>query len=256
MEPATEALYQHFQTDPRFQTVHYREPFNFGKACNLGARHANGEFLLFLNNDTEILHADWLDRMMQWFELPATGVVGAKLLYPDGSIQHAGVIVGMGGLAAHVFNRLEEHTSTIFGSDDWFRNYAAVTGACMLVRKDLFDQAGGFDEKFQLNWSDVDPCLKIRKAGHRIVYTPLARLIHHEAASHQKRIPRSDFVRAGEKWLAAINAGDRYFNPNLSYGHAIPHLLLDRSHTSRMMYRDLMARLPQKEIIRIPDDLK
>lgn len=255
VEAATESLYSKYLKHPNFQVVRYREEFNFSRACNLGAQHARGDLLLFLNNDTEILHSDWLERMAQWFEAPGIGVVGAKLLYPTGKIQHAGVVAGMGGLAAHVFAHCDENISSIFGSDGWYRNMAAVTGACLLISREAYTNLHGFDEGFRLNWSDVDLCLRAWQAGYRIVYTPEARLIHHESATHGRKIPRADFEKAAREWRPWLTQGDRFFNPNLSYGHATPRFRLHANETAININLDLMARLPHKDLILIPDDL-
>lgn len=254
-QPEAWSLYERYEKEHRFRVIRYEGDFNFGKACNTGAHSAEGSLLLFLNNDTEILDADWLERMAQCFEIPEVGVVGARLLYPEGSIQHAGVIVGMGGLAAHVFSNRNENITTIFGSDGWYRNYSAVTAACMMVSRSVFEQQKGFDEEFRLNWSDVDLCLRIRGAGYRIVYTPLARLIHHESMTHRRRIPRSDFLRAAEKWLTILRDGDPYFNPNLSYRELSPYFKLKEAQTGPAILKEVLARLPEKEIIVLPDDL-
>lgn len=254
-EPATEKLYSKYSGRPNFRVVRYEEEFNFSRACNFGAQHAQGGLLLFLNNDTEILHSDWLERMAQWFEISEIGIVGAKLLYPDGKIQHAGVILGMGGLAAHVFAGCDENISSIFGSDGWYRNMTAVTGACMMISREAFTALKGFDEGFRLNWSDVDLCLRAWQAGFRIIYTPEARLLHHESATHGRKIPRADFEKSSREWHSWLAQGDRFFNPNLSYGHATPRFRLASNETAMGINLDLMARLPQKDMILIPDDL-
>jgi GT2 family glycosyltransferase len=254
-DPATESLYSRYSERPNFRVIRYEEEFNFSRACNFGARHALGDLLLFLNNDTEILHGDWLERMAQWFEISGIGIVGAKLLYPDGKIQHAGVIFGMGGIAAHVFAGCDENISSIFGSDGWYRNMAAVTGACMMISREAFTTLHGFDEGFRLNWSDVDLCLRAWQSGYRILYTPEARLLHHESATHGRRIPRADFERSSREWHSWLMQGDRFFNPNLSYGHATPRFRLYPNETSMEINLNLMARLPQKDMIAIPDDL-
>jgi GT2 family glycosyltransferase len=235
---------------------HLQGKFNFGKACNRGASLASGDLLLFLNNDTEALDRDWLLRMVQWFEIEEIGVVGGKLLYPDGRIQHAGVIVGMGGLASHVFLLSEEGEPTIFGSTEWYRNYSAVTAACLMVRRRTFEAVHGFDEEFVVNYSDVDLCLRIRDSGLRIVYTPDARLLHHESYSHRRKIPRGDFERAGKLWMARGDLhGDPYFNPCLSYMNPHPDYRRMDSDNPEDLTTRLMRRLPRRAILSLPDDI-
>jgi GT2 family glycosyltransferase len=252
----TYELYTEYESRPNFRIVQYAAPFNFGKACNFGAQHATGELMLFLNNDTEIISPHWLTVMAQWFERPGIGIVGAKLLYPNRTLQHAGVIVGMGGLASHVFGGRAENQSTIFGPDGWYRNFLAVTGACMLISATAFEDAGGFDEGYILNYSDVQLCLRVCELGYRIVYTPHARLIHHESISHGRRIPRSDFERAYLHWQHWIQTGDPYFNCHLTYRNTTPQFKIDLERdTAAATGQSLMKRLPQKELILLPDDL-
>jgi GT2 family glycosyltransferase len=254
--PGIMAYYRSLEDERGVIVEHMDGEFNFGKTCNRGAARASGDLLLFLNNDTEALHPDWLLRMIQWFEIDGIGVVGAKLLYPDGRIQHAGVIVGMGGLASHVFLHSEEGQRGIFGSPEWYRDYSAVTGACMMVRREAFEFVGGFDEEFVVNYSDVDLCLRIRNSGWRIVYTPDARLLHHESYSHQRRIPRRDFERASELWSAnGYLQGDPYFNSSLSYMNPRPDYRRMESDNPSDLNKRLMRRLPRKVTLTLPDDV-
>jgi GT2 family glycosyltransferase len=257
LEPETRDLYTRYASDPRFTTVAFDGPFNFGAACNLGARATTGELILFLNNDTEVLEPGWLEAMAKWFALDGIGAVGAKLLYPDGRIQHAGVVVGMGGLASHLFQGAREGTHSIFGTPEQVRNVSAVTGACMLVSRRAFEDVGAFDESFELNYSDVDLCLRLRHAGWRIVYEPQARLLHHESRSHLRHIPRRDFELASELWTARGDLdGDPYFNPNLSYMSSLPIFNRGPHDHPRPLNRRLMRRLPRKEILTLPDDVR
>jgi len=254
-EEETFALYRQYENQPNFRVINYTEPFNFSKACNQGATAANGDLFLFLNNDTEIIKADWLARMVQWFNIDEVGIVGAKLLYPSGSIQHAGVVLGIGGLASHLFPQEAENTVTIFGNDEWYRNFLAVTGACLLISRSAFNKVNGFDEGFQLNYSDVELCLQVYDAGYRIVYTPDARLIHHESVTHRRRIPRADFERADIYWEKWLQQGDPYFNCNLSVLTTSPTFRRGTHDKPSLANRNLMARLPHKEVIVLPDDL-
>jgi GT2 family glycosyltransferase len=258
-EPATTALYARYAAELRFSVVHYTGLFNFSRACNFGAQHAaHDDLLLFLNNDTQVLAADWLARMTQWFERKDVGIVGAKLLYPDGKIQHGGVIVGLSGMASHAFQLCEECVTTHFGSDDWYRNYLAVTGACLLIDRRLFEQIGGFDESYQLIYSDVELCLRAVAAGYRVVYTPDARLIHHESLTHKRRVPRADFLRANEHFKAWIERGDPYYNPNLNHIGTLPNFSADYNERASALNAALMAKLQAlsgREYVIMPDDL-
>jgi GT2 family glycosyltransferase len=223
-EPETLAYYESIEQDPRIRRIDYPEPFNWSAANNRGAESATGDTLLFLNNDIEILEPDWLEEMLRWVELPSIGAVGAKLLSERGSIQHAGVIVGMEGHASHVFYGAKERHVGPFGPVDWYRNLSAVTGACMMVPRDLFERAGRFDEHYELVFSDIEFCLRIRAMGYRVLYTPHARLRHYEGCSRGSHIPPRDIQVGFEHFLDLVRAGDPYFNPNLSYSHRIPRV--------------------------------
>lgn len=256
-DPRTQALYDQYAADERFRVVAYQgDRFNFGRACNQGAAASDAELLLFLNNDTEILHADWLVRMAQWLDREKVGVVGAKLLYPSGRIQHAGVIVGLNGMASHLFGGEREHTTSIFGTDDAYRNFSAVTGACLLTRRDVFDAVGGWDERYPLNYSDMQYCLDAIAAGFRVVYTPDARLIHHESVSRGSRVPKVDFEIANERWAALLAVGDPFYNPNLSFKTTFPNLRQTPEDTPAAVNQYVMSRLPtDRDYVIIPDDL-
>jgi GT2 family glycosyltransferase len=216
-QPRTRRYLDDLRAEPDVRIVDYAEKFNYSRANNLGAAQATGEILLFLNNDVEILHPDWLEEMVRWADRPEIGVVGAKLLYPDRTIQHAGVIVGMEGHASHVFWGYRERQSGPFGSVDWYRNFTAVTGACMMVRRGIFEAAGGFDEKYILAFSDIEFCMRVIERGLRVVYTPHARLVHFEGKSRGDHIPSND-IRVGlDDFMPLVERGDPFYNPNLSY---------------------------------------
>lgn len=216
--------YQKISAKARIKVIHDEQPFNYSEVNNFGARHASGDILLFLNNDTEIFQPDWLDELVMWVEREEVGIVGAKLLLPDGKIQHAGVIIGMTGFAGHIFGGLPEYLWTIFGLAEWYRNYNAVTAACMIIRKEVFEQIGGFDETFILCGSDVEICLRAVRAGLRIVYNPFARLRHLEGATRAGEVPAQDFRVSYGHYLPILQAGDPYFNPGLSYWKLAPTL--------------------------------
>jgi len=218
--------FQKVSADPRVRVIHDDRPFNYSAVNNFGAQHASGEIFLFLNNDTEMIAPDWLDEMVMWSEREAVGIVGAKLLYPDGSIQHAGVIIGLTGFAGHVFAGQPEYEWTIFGLAEWYRNYNAVTAACMMITRQVFEQIGGFDETFILCGSDVEICLRTARSGRRIVYNPFARLRHLEGATRASDVPAQDYRISYQHYLPFLQAGDPFFNPSLSYWQLRPTLAL------------------------------
>jgi GT2 family glycosyltransferase len=177
-----------------------------------------GDYLLFLNNDTEVETPDWLDAMLEHAQRHEVAAVGARLLYPNRRIQHAGVFL-MGtelSVADHAFKHLPEDTDAWFALARVARNVSAVTAACMMVRRQIFEELGGFDERFRVAFNDVDLCLRMRQAGYLIVYTPLATLIHYESATRKALHPPEDERLVRERWRELLAAGDPYYNPNLS----------------------------------------
>ena len=225
-EERTRDFYRSLEAESSVRIVEFPGEFNFSAANNLGAQRADGDMLLFLNNDTEVLDPDWLEEMVRWAELPEIGAVGAKLLYPNDRIQHAGVIIGMQGHASHVFwNSLEKQTGP-FGSVDWHRDYMAVTGACVMIPREVFEEVGGFDEGYRIAFSDVELCVRVWKSGYRVVYNPFVRLRHYEGQSRGSYIPAEDILRGLEQLQDLVRAGDPYFNPNLSYEVRIPSIVL------------------------------
>jgi O-antigen biosynthesis protein len=197
------------------------EAFNWSALNNQAARLSNSELLLFLNDDTEVITPDWLTSMVELGMRPEVGAVGAKLLYPDGRIQHAGVVMGLSKNCDHAFRGLAGGAQHYFNFPDVIRNVSAVTGACLLVRRDVFWQLGGFDEKsFAVAFNDIDFCLRVIRAGYRVLYTPHAILYHHEAFSKTSKdlVPHSGEVFAMQtKWKQVID-DDPYYNPNLTRG--------------------------------------
>ena len=221
-EPATAALYAELAADPRVKVVELPGPFNWGRANNVGARHATGDRLLFLNNDTEVLDSGWLDELVGWVERREVGVVGARLVRPDGTTQHAGIAIGVEGHGSHLFDGSSGPVYGPFGSSEWYRDLLAVTGACMLVRRELFDALGGFDEAYSVGYSDIAFCLDAVARGLHVVYTPFARLLHHEGASRGLSLPPADVLRATMRMLPLIAAGDPFFSPNLAPTARVP----------------------------------
>jgi GT2 family glycosyltransferase len=214
-------LYARLRREGRGRIVSFEQPFNFSAACNAGAAEASGDLLLFLNNDIEVVDPDWLEELVRWAQRPGVGVVGAQLLYPDRLIQHAGVVFGL-GLVGHIFSRAAERTRGVFGSSEWYRNYLAVTGACQMIPRKLFEQLGGYDERLRLSFSDVVLCMEARKAGYRVVYTPHARLIHHESFTRQKEDSAEDIVVFARYLSSERFVEDPYLHPHLNPRSLVP----------------------------------
>ncbi|GEN09267.1 Glycosyltransferase, GT2 family [Myxococcus fulvus] len=217
-KPETFALLERL-TDPRLVKLTWDFPFNYPAINNWAAKQATGELLLFLNNDMEVVDPGWLTELVSQAQRPEVGAVGCKLLFPEGTVQHAGAVVGITGMAGHPFWRLPDGPiSTPFGHTEWTRNWLSVTSACVIFRRDVFEGLGGFDERFQVCGSDVDIGLRLNQRGLRVVYTPHARLIHHESASRRAdAVPESDYwwsYVSYRPWLG--ERGDPFYNPNLS----------------------------------------
>ncbi|MFL6216561.1 MAG: glycosyltransferase family 2 protein [Blastocatellia bacterium] len=199
-----------------YRVIRHDAPFNFSQLNNLAARQAGGDYLLFLNDDTEAISDDWLAALVEHAERAEVGAVGGKLLTADGRIQHAGVVLGINGAAGHALRGVDG-----FGGAGYLnfanvtRNYAAVTAACLMTRREVFDEVGGFDElSFPISFSDVDLCLRLRQRGYLIVFTPLALLYHYESASRGLTPEPQAEARLRERWGEQLIA-DPYFNPNL-----------------------------------------
>lgn len=222
--PEAFPFYQSIASDARINIQHDDRPFNYGAANNYGATIARGEVLLFLNNDTVISDPDWLTEMVQWIVLPEIGTVGAKLLFPNGTIQHIGAAVGLHGVVGHPFAGEAPDTHGVFGSANWYRNWLAVTGACVMVCRSVFDRIGGFNERFTINGSDIALGVSVHEYGLRNIVTPYARLTHHESVSVKGNQPAQDDLTALERLAPYMSVGDPYYNPNLSHWQARPQL--------------------------------
>jgi GT2 family glycosyltransferase len=182
---------------------------------NLGAEHASGEHLLFLNDDTEVISNDWLENMLQYSQQPGIGAVGAKLLFPNKNIQHAGVILLRGDPGHPYYNHGYDHPG-YYLSAQVTRNYLAVTGACLMTRTELFRNVGGFDTSFPLYYNVVDYCLRVHERGYRIVYTPYAELFHYESVSRDGpgTVKPEEIAFFHSRWKQKYPV-DPYYNPNL-----------------------------------------
>ncbi len=216
VEPATHAYLR--SLEQRVRVVEDRSPFNWSAINNGAVRAATGELLLFLNNDVEVVTPDWLEAMIEHAQRPEVGAVGAKLLYPDDRLQHAGVVLGIGGIAGHAFKYRPSAEDGYFSLPHVIRNCSAVTGACMMVRRKVFDDVGGFDESLPVAFNDIDFCLRLRQRGLLVVYTPQAILYHKESATRGKLHPPEDERRMYDRWGALLKR-DPFYNPNLSLHH-------------------------------------
>lgn len=208
-----------------FRSICIDAPFNWSRLNNIGIRETRGDVLVLLNNDTEVITPDWLERLAEEALRPDVGAVGGLLLYPDGRIQHAGVVVGMGGWADHVFKgHRPVHDLSPFVSPMAQRNVLAVSGACMAVSRRTIDRIGGFDERYIMCGSDVEFCLRAHAAGLWNVYDPGVRLVHHEAATRRtKPIPEIDFVLSRNAYAPFLTGrGDPFYNPHLSLMDTTP----------------------------------
>ena len=197
--------------------------FNFSALNNFAAKYAHGQYLLFLNNDTEILNPESIKEMVSLCMREEVGAVGAKLYYPDGTIQHAGVILGLGGVAGHAFKDFPHNANGYFSRIICRQDYSAVTAACMMVPKTLFEEVGGFDERLEVAFNDIDLCLKIRDKKKLVVYTPYAELCHYESKSRGQEDTQEKVERFNKevqyfrvKWEEYLTVGDIYYNPNLT----------------------------------------
>jgi GT2 family glycosyltransferase/2-polyprenyl-3-methyl-5-hydroxy-6-metoxy-1,4-benzoquinol methylase len=218
--------YEQIKDNLRIHIVQYNKPFNFSAINNYAVTQVTSPYILFLNNDTEVISGDWLSAMLEHAQRVNIGAVGAKLLYPNRTIQHAGIILGIIGdppVGGHAHRYLPDNNHGYSGRADIIQNVSAVTAACLLMRKEVFEQIRGFDENLAVAFNDVDFCLRIRDSGHLIVYTPFATLIHHESLSRghedtpEKRkrfLEEVQYIR--KKWGEVIEKGDPYYNPNLT----------------------------------------
>ncbi|MGB8341010.1 MAG: glycosyltransferase family 2 protein [Chthoniobacterales bacterium] len=196
--------------------LHYEGPFNYSAINNFAVEHTEAPWLLFLNNDTEVISSGWLTAMAEHVQRPEVGAVGARLLFRDETIQHAGVVLGVRGMVKHAFYRFPAESPGVCRQLQVTRNYSAVTAACLLTRRVVFQEVGGFDEEhLPVIFNDVDLCLKMRQAGYFIVYTPFAKLYHDQSASRRASVEPSEAAVLRERWPEMV-AHDPFYNPNLS----------------------------------------
>ncbi len=236
-EEETVAYYDELSAVPPVRVLRYipedeNEGFNFSKLINFGAENASGEVLLLLNNDTEVITRSWVEELLMFVQREDVGAAGAKLYYEDYTIQHAGIVIGLGAhrTAGHTHYGLSKDNLGYMGRLMYAQDVSAVTGACLMVSGKDFESVGGFDESFAVALNDVDFCLKLRKKGKLNVFTPFAELFHYESRSRGSDVNGEDKERTErydreaehfrEKWKDALEAGDPYFNPNFSLDHS------------------------------------
>lgn len=200
--------------------------FNFSRMVNFGVKHSNGEYIILLNNDTEVIEPAWMENMLVYMKIDGVGVVGSKLLYSDHRVQHAGVVLRMfSGIAGHAFKLIPDYSGGYLSYANVARNYSAVTAACFMTSRAVYQEVGGFDEEnYAVSFNDVDYCLRVGEKGHRIVYSPGALLFHHEGRT--RGVEQSGYYSDAKeefnfvsKWLNGKNLQDKYYNPNLSYAN-------------------------------------
>lgn len=221
-EETTFSYYKEIEGE-NVKVVYWDGEFNYSAINNFGVRHASGEYLLFLNNDIEVIRGDWLGEMLANCQRKEVGIVGAKLYYPDDTVQHAGIVVGIGGIAGNMFVGLKRGYTGYMHKAVIQQDLSAVTAACMMIKREVFQQVEGFEEKLKVAFNDVDLCLKVRKAGYLVVYDPYVELYHYESKSRgaedtKEKIRRFqseiEFMRC--RWNDILKNGDPMYNVNLS----------------------------------------
>lgn len=217
--------YKQIQENPNIRVITYEGAFNYSKINNFGVSQAQGDYILLLNNDTQVITLDWIEELLMYAQRSDVGAVGAKLFYEDRTIQHAGVVLGLGQhrTAGHSHYRVSSNNLGYMGRLCYAQNVMAVTGACLMMRKEVFDKLGGLDESFAVSLNDVDLCVRAWKAGYINVFTPFAELYHFESVSRglddqgekaERYNKESEAFRL--KWKEVLEAGDPYYNPNFS----------------------------------------
>jgi len=226
VEQETFHYYEEIRNNPKIRILYYNNPFNYSAINNYAVSQVNSQYILFLNNDTEVISEDWLSAMLEHAQRNGVGAVGGKLLYPNGTVQHAGIIIGIIGdppIGAHSHRYFADDHPGYFGRLSLIQNVTAVTGACLLTQKEIFQSVGGFDENLTVAFNDVDLCMKIREKGYLIIYTPYAKLFHYESLTRgyedtpekKKRFSKEAYY-VRKRWGDVIDWGDPYYNENLT----------------------------------------
>ncbi len=229
--------YEELNKNPQIRIVTYEGEFNYSRINNLGVSQADGEYVVLLNNDTEVITLTWMEELLMYAQRQDVGAVGAKLYYPDKTIQHAGVVIGLGAhrTAGHTHYRVSSNNLGYMGRLCYVQNMTAVTGACLMVKKKIYEETGGLDESFAVSLNDVDFCLRVRAAGYLNVFTPFAELYHYESASRGSDSEGEKAARYNEeserfraRWRKELAAGDPYYNPNFSLDRSDFALKIER----------------------------
>ncbi len=211
------------QARPSVRVVHWKREFNYSAINNYGVQFAHGQYLFFLNNDIELLEKDTLKEMLSYVQRPEVGICGARLLYPDEVIQHAGVVMGFGGIAGAAFIGIHDKENTYMHRAKCVQDYSAVTAACLLTKRSVFEAVGGFEESLAVAFNDVDYCMKVRALGLQVVYNPYALCHHYESKSRgledtPEKVERfnGEIVKLAKRWPAILRHGDPFYNPALT----------------------------------------
>ena len=222
----TEEIFQYYKElskDPKIRLLRWKKEFNYSAINNYGVSHARGEYLIFLNNDVKIITPGWIKEMLGVCQRPEVGAVGVKLIYPDNTIQHAGCVIGIGGIAGHMFVDMPANRTGYLHKASILQDMSAVTAACMMMKRTAFEEAGGFTEKLAVAFNDVDLCLKVRKNEKLIVYDPYVQLYHMESKTRGAEDSTEKVRRFQEEieymrcqWIDILKKGDPYYNKNLS----------------------------------------
>ena len=215
--------YQELAETPKIRLLRWKKEFNYSAINNFAASKARGEYLLFLNNDTEVITSDWMEEMLGFCQRKDTGIVGAKLYYGNDTIQHGGTVIGIGGIAGHMFVDMPRERSGYMHKASIIQDLSAVTAACMMIKKSVFDRVQGFEEALGVAFNDVDLCLRVGQLGYLVVYDPYVELYHYESKSRgaedsKEKVRRFqteiEFMRC--RWEKLLKEGDPYYNKNLS----------------------------------------
>lgn len=222
-EPETFEYYKTIDGRDNIRVITWDKPFNYSAINNFGIRHASGQYVICLNNDIQVITGGWMEELLGVCQREKVGVVGAKLYYPDDTIQHAGIVVGIGGIAGSLFVGMKRERSGYLHKASLMQDLSAVTAACMMVKKKAFEEAGGFEEKLAVAFNDVDLCLKIREKGYLVVYDPYVEMYHYESKTRGREDTKEKVRRfQGEieymrtRWIGILKEGDPCYNKNLS----------------------------------------
>ena len=229
----TFSYYETISKHPAIKVIKYEGEFNYSKINNLGAKEANGEYLILLNNDTEVVTRNWIEELLMYAQRDDVGAVGCMLYYEDYAIQHAGIVIGLGAhrTAGHTHYRMGKDNLGYMGRLCYAQNVSAVTGACMMTKKELYESVGGLDEEFKVALNDVDYCLRLRELGKLNVFTPFAELFHYESKSRGTDVTEGASKENAERynkecelfrtrWKELLEKGDPYYNPNFSLDYS------------------------------------